>query len=139
MTIQEIWAEYPRRDLFDACVCVCLCVSASAFSSGPAAHTSASSTCLHQSSAVCGRRRHQLHHQHHVRTKLHQLFSKKCPDLIFSYFLTHLSCVFYLVAPALSLTLTRPCTPRPQLPSIMKVSQLQALRPPPLALLLPSL
>lgn len=34
---------------------------------GPAtAHLRSGSTCLHQSSAVCGRNRHQLHHQHHV-------------------------------------------------------------------------
>lgn len=46
-----------------------------AYSTGSAAaHLSSSSTCVHQSSAVRGRSRHQLHHQHHVSISPNLLF-----------------------------------------------------------------
>lgn len=48
-------------------MCVCVCAH---FIGPAAAHPSASATCVHQSSAVCGRNRQQLHHQYHVRIKL---------------------------------------------------------------------
>lgn len=66
-----------------------ICVRA--YSSGPAAaHLSARATCVHQSSAVCGRNRHQLHHQHNVRIKLCPSCSTLSPvQLDFSLLLTH--------------------------------------------------
>jgi len=123
------------------CVCVCVCVCA--HSLGPAAaHTSASATCLCQSSAVCGWR-DQLHNQHHVRIQLSINSIPMSRHYVFPFysllFPNTSFCVFHPGVPALFPTLTLPCTPRPQLPSIMKVSQLQAHRLPPLAHLYRSL
>lgn len=57
-----------------------------------------------------------------------------CPDRSFSFlqFLLVFNTSFHVshpVVPAPFLTLTHPCTPRPQPPSIMRVSQPQAHRP----------
>lgn len=103
-----------------------------AHSTGPAAaHLSSSSTCVHQSSAVCGRNRHQLHHQHHVSISPNVLFYTHGSQHMFAS--SNCFNVSHLDVPVPFLTLRHLCTPRPQLPSIMRVSRPQAHRPPHLA------